>query len=95
MAPDTGWMEAIATGAPWLVPLLALAGLWVARCSEEQAVRCWAERIFFSLLLLAAGGTIRTVAVADPCWFLHTASLSAMIIGAVVPSASAPSVEGF
>ncbi len=88
-------MDLIAVWAPWLIPIVALAGLWLGRCSTDQQIRTWAERAFYSLLLVVGGGTMRTLACDDTCWLLHTSSLSIMIVGAVLPAGSSPQVEGW
>ena len=84
----TDWVESLSGCFPCLLPLVALVGLWVARCSEDAHVRQLGERTFMAMMLVVGGGTLRTIVVNDPFWLIHTASLSIMIVGAIFPYAS-------
>lgn len=87
-------IELLCSWFPYLVPVVALLGLWVARCSTDRQVRKIAERAFFALLIVVAGGTLRTIVAEDHCWLLHTTSFAVMVVGALVPGASTTSIEG-
>lgn len=80
-------IDALVSWFPYLVPMIALLGLWIARCSSAPHVRCIAERAFFALLIVVAGGTLRTMMADDHCWLLHTLSFAIMVVGAIVPGA--------
>ncbi|MDZ4852993.1 MAG: hypothetical protein SGI77_27210 [Pirellulaceae bacterium] len=89
------WIEQIADCFVWFIPISAAIGLWLARLSSNQLWRLWTQRAFFALLLLVAGGTLRTVMVDDPSWLLHTLSLGVMVIGAACPTPYSGSIESF
>ena len=89
------WIEQVADCFVWFIPISAAVGLWLARLSVNQLWRLWAQRAFFSTLLLVAGGTLRTVLVDDPSWLLHTLSLGVMVVGAICPSSSQRNLESF
>ncbi len=90
-----GWIETLSMCFPCIVPLVALVGLWVARCSPDREVRQLAERAFIAMMLVVGGGTLRTIVVNDAFWLLHTSSLSIMIVGAIMPGGSVrPSIDG-
>ncbi len=80
---------------PWMLPLMAVVGLSIARHSKTASVRMISERAFLALLLVVGGGTLRTIASNDPHWLLHTSSLAIMIVGAMSPGgAIRPSFDG-
>lgn len=77
-------IECIVSYAGFIVPLLALwaiAGLY----SLRAGCQCVATQLlFFSVMLLIAGITIRTVLANDGCWLVHTASLGVMVVAGVM-----------
>jgi hypothetical protein len=79
------WFEPFSAWTPWIVPVLALAGLWIARLCEDARVRSMAEACYFGAMIVASMITLRTILADDHCWLLHTASLGAMILGAIFP----------
>jgi hypothetical protein len=44
-----------------------------------------AEACYFGAMIVASMITLRTILADDHCWLLHTASLGAMILGAIFP----------
>jgi hypothetical protein len=80
------WINALEFNAAWFFPIASLVGLWLCRTSPDQLIRTWSERVFFAMLLLLAGITLRTIAANEQAWLLHTTSLGIMIIGGVIPS---------
>jgi hypothetical protein len=87
------WFEHIADSFVWFIPIAALVGLWLARSQPSSPWRGHMEKGFFAILLLVAGGTLRTVMVNDPGWLLHTLSLGVMVIGAICPTSSSTHLE--
>ena len=79
------WFEPFSAWTPWAVPVLALAGLWMARLCEDARVRSAAEACYFGAMIVASLITLRTILADDHCWLLHTASLGIMILGAIFP----------
>jgi hypothetical protein len=84
------WFESFANWFPWIVPILAVGSLWVARLSEDPTLRTIAERCFYTAMILAACVTLRTILADDGCWLLHTGSLCVMVIGAIFPQTVQP-----
>jgi hypothetical protein len=80
------WISTLEFNAAWFFPIASLVGLWLCRLSPEDLLRVWSERVFFAMLLLLAGITLRTIAANDQAWLLHTTSLGIMIVGAVIPT---------
>jgi hypothetical protein len=87
------WIEFLADNFVWLVPILAVGGLWLARSAMSDLERVWAERTYFAFLLIVACGTLRTILVDDPGWLLHTASLGLMIVGGILPTSALVPLE--
>lgn len=87
------WFETFAPWFPWVVPAIALSGLWIAKSSDDRRVQRIGERTFYAALLVVAGGTLRTVLANEGCWFLHMASMGVMILGATFPQAESTSNE--
>jgi hypothetical protein len=84
------WFESFAHGFPWIVPGLALAGLWFARSTRDQALKTLAERVFFAAMLIVAAATLRTVLANEGCWLLHMGSIGVMVLGATIPICDLP-----
>jgi hypothetical protein len=82
------WFELFAPCFSWIVPAIALTGLWVARASNDRRVQCIAERAYFSAMFLVAAATLRTVVTDEGCWLLHMASMGVMVLGATIPKTS-------
>lgn len=89
------WAEQIADCFVWFIPIAAAVGLWLARLSSIEWLKTWAQRAFFAMLLVVAGGTMRTVMVDDPSWLLHMLSLGVMVVGAICPTESQVGLESF
>ncbi|MFO0011342.1 MAG: hypothetical protein ACK553_01235 [Planctomycetota bacterium] len=79
------WFESFAAWVPWLVPILSLLSLWIARLCDDSRVQSNAERIYFIMMVIVAMATLRTMLADEPCWLLHTGSLGAMVVGAIFP----------
>lgn len=84
------WFESFAHCFPWIVPGLALAGLWFARSTRDQALKTLAERVFFAALLIIGAATLRTVLANEGCWLLHMGSIGVMVLGATIPVSDFP-----
>jgi hypothetical protein len=84
------WFESFAHGFPWIVPGLALAGLWIARSTSDLALKTLAERVFFAAMLIVAAATLRTVLANEGCWLLHMGSIGVMVLGATIPVSDLP-----
>jgi hypothetical protein len=80
------WFESFGPCLAWVVPCIAIVGLWVAKSFENPQLQRSAERIFFGAMLLVAWVALRTVMANDGCWFIHMASLGAMVLGATFPA---------
>jgi len=87
------WFESFGPCLPWVVPCLALAGLWTAKSSENRQLQRTAERIYFAAMLLVAWVALRTVIANEGCWLLHMASIGAMVLGATFPVSENPSLD--
>lgn len=73
-------IHSLQAASGFLVPALAF---WSIAClyTIRSGCRCTAsECVFFGVLLLVAGATIRTVVACDNNWLLHTSSLGVMIV---------------
>lgn len=79
------WFESFAAWFPWIVPVLSILSLWIARLCDDDRVRLFAERLYFVMMIIVATGTLRTILADEPCWLLHTSSLCLMVVGAVFP----------
>jgi hypothetical protein len=79
------WFESMGSSFPWIIPLIAIGSLWLARISEDRRFKQIAERAYFGLFLLVGWGTLRTIISNESCWIIHTSSMAAMIVGAVFP----------
>jgi hypothetical protein len=80
------WFESFASWFPWIVPVLSLIGLWIARLCDDDRVRSVAEHAYYCAMILAAVVTLRTILADDHCWLLHTGSFGMMVLGAVFPN---------
>lgn len=87
------WFETFAGSFPWIVPLVAIASLWLARASDDSYFRRIAEPAFYGALLLVSWGTLRTIIANEGCWIVHTSSMAIMIVGAIFPSREEDSVD--
>ena len=87
------WFESFGPFLTWVVPCLALAGLWMAKCSDNLPLQRAAERIYFAAMLLVAWVALRTVMANEGCWLIHLASIGAMVLGATYPASEYPNAE--
>ena len=87
------WFESFGPFLPWAVPCVALAGLWMAKCSESMHIQQTAERIYFAAMLLVAWVSLRTVLENDGCWIIHMSSIGAMVMGATYPTSELTNLE--
>ena len=79
------WFESFAPCFPWIVPAIALSGLWIAKATDDRCVQRIAERTYFAAMLVVAAATLHTVVENEGCWLLHMASLGIMVLGATFP----------
>ncbi len=84
------WFESFGFFLPWVVPCIAICGLWVAKSSESVQIQRSGERIYFAAMLLVAWVALRTVLANEGCWLMHMSSIGLMVLGATYP-ASDPS----
>ncbi len=87
------WLQNVQFTVSWSLPLLALILVWLCRYSHDQVAKVVSERLFYAVLLFLAGITLRTVAVNDPAWLLHTTSLGVMVVGGIVPFTLEPQLD--
>ena len=87
------WFESFGPFLPWVVPCLALAGLWMAKCSASLQVQRTAERVYFAAMLLVAWVALRTILANEGCWLIHMASIGAMVLGATYPTVEQPNSD--
>jgi hypothetical protein len=77
-------IEGVVDYAGFIVPLLALWAI-AALYSLRTGCQCIATQLlFFSVMLLISGITVRTVMSDDGCWLVHTASLGMMVVAGVM-----------
>ena len=71
----------------WLIAALQVSGI-VAACLVRSSARdrlAWsAQAMFFAILALAAGTTVVALSISPTAWFFSSASLSAMVLVAIV-----------
>jgi hypothetical protein len=80
-------VDQLAFLADWavvLVPALAIWAVLGAHSRRYADYRTLCDCLYFALMLIIAGLTLRTMSANDPCWLIHTASLGAMVVGGVV-----------
>ncbi len=87
------WFESFAPCLPWIVPVIAIIGLWVAKATDDCSVQRIAERIYFAAMLLVAAVTLRTVVENEGYWLLHMASIGIMALGATSTQVNPTSSE--
>ncbi len=86
-------IECIVDYAGFMVPLLALwaiAGLYSLRAGCQCVAT---ELLFYCVMLLISGITVRTVLADHGCWLVHTASLGTMIVAGVMRRPEVESTE--
>ena len=66
-----------------IMPLIGCGALLMSKVSRGEMAR-WAERQFFATLVVITLVTLRTVIHCDDVWLVHTMTLSAMIVGALL-----------
>lgn len=67
-----------------LVPMMAawaIALVYTLKAGHDSTAR---HALFFFVMLVVASATLRTVAVNDGCWLIHTSSLSIMVLAGVL-----------
>ncbi len=77
-------IECIVDYAGFIVPLLAL---WAITGLYSQRAGCQcigSQMLFFCVMLMISGMTVRTVIADHGCWLVHTASLGVMIVAGVM-----------
>lgn len=87
------WFQNLQFGMSWALPLLALILLWLCRFSHDAVAKLVSERLFYAVLLFLAGVTLRTIAINDPAWLLHTTALGVMVVGGIIPFTLEPASE--
>ncbi len=87
------WFESFGPFLPWVVPCIALAGLWIAKGSASLQLQKTAERIYFAAMLLVAWVALRTIVANEGCWLIHMSSIGAMVLGATYPAVEHTSSE--
>lgn len=75
--------EVIVTMDAILMPLIGCAALMTSKLSHGEVAR-WAERQFLATLVVITLVTLRTVIHCDDAWLVHTITLAAMIMGALM-----------
>lgn len=85
------WFESFAPCFPWVVPVIAVIGLWVANLSVDKRMRQFAQHTYYATMLVVAWGTLRTVLVDEGCWILHMGSVGLMVLGATFPTGESDS----
>ena len=87
------WFESFAPHLPWVVPGIAIVGLWVAKSSVNNQVQKTSERIYFAAMLIVAWAALRTVMANEGCWLMHMSSIGVMVLGATFPNAEIANTE--
>jgi uncharacterized membrane protein len=87
------WFESFGSTLPWIVPSLAIAGLWFSKSSENEQIQKSSERLYFAAMLLVAWVALRTAIANEGCWLMHMSSIGAMVLGATFPAADAGNPE--
>jgi hypothetical protein len=77
------WMLLFQAIEIFSLPLVGSVALAWSKFAMGPTARV-AERWFLGVLLAVTVITCRTVIVHDPCWFVHTATLGLMIVGALL-----------
>ncbi len=75
----------------FVFPLLGVVLLLMSKLTAGAAARR-AERRFLAALVVMTMVTVRTVMTCDDAWLLHTATLSILIVGALLIPSQDPSV---
>ena len=66
-----------------LMPMIGCGALLMSKLSQGDMAR-WAERQFLATLVVITLVTMRTVIHCDDLWLVHTMTLAAMIVGALL-----------
>lgn len=77
------WMHLLSAIEIFSLPIIGSVALGWSKLAVGVTARV-AERWFLGVLLAVTVITCRTVMVHDPCWFIHTATLGLMIVGALL-----------
>jgi len=81
MLPDLTQLVLMADAI--LMPMIGFGALLMSKLSRGEAAR-WAERRFLAILVVITLVTLRTVVHCDSVWLVHTCTLAAMILGALL-----------
>ena len=68
----------------FFVPVIALWAVASLYCSPAGQCCSFSQLVFFAAFLLISGLTLRTVAVDNECFLVHSVSLGAMVVGGVM-----------
>ena len=79
----------------WIVPALAVWAIIGINVYKGEAQRPAVDALYFTVMLVIAALTWRTMSLNDPCWLIHTASLGTMIVAGVLPRRSADEAVHF
>jgi hypothetical protein len=77
-------IECLVLGSGMIVPALSI---WAIACLyiSKNGCQCrLANLVYFGVLLMVAGLTVRTVLVDDSCWLIHTATLGMLVVFGVM-----------
>lgn len=77
------WVNLFTAIEIFALPIIGSVVLGLSKLTAGPTARV-AERWFLGVLLAVTLITCRTVIVHDPCWFVHTATLGFMIVGALL-----------
>ena len=75
-----------------ILPLIGVWSLFHLKLAVGVAQRR-AERQFFLALIVMTFITLRTVALCDDCWLVHTTTTAGMILGALLVPARSESQQ--
>lgn len=77
------WMTLLTLLEAFALPTLGSAALVASKLTLGPAAQA-AQRWFLGMLVAVTLITCRTVITSDDCWLLHTATLSLMVVGALL-----------
>lgn len=77
------WMTLLTLLEAFALPLLGSAALAASKLTLGPTAQA-AQRWFLSTLVAVTLITCRTVITSNSCWLLHTATLSMMVVGALL-----------
>jgi hypothetical protein len=77
------WMTLLTFCEAFTLPLLGSVALVTSKLTAGSSAEA-AQRWFVGVLVAVTLITCRTVITSDSCWLLHTATLSMMVVGALL-----------